>query len=94
MGTPQGKKLGPILRFICCNGVSFDGCSKVQYADDTTLHQEVGNVSDNVAGSIEQAQWSVSINMILNDIKIVILNVAFTAGEGTDILPSASAIFL
>ena len=104
VGTPQGTKLGPILWLIYSNDFDIENFNKVQYADDTTIYRPVRNLSDNVSAGIEQAMaWSETNNMILNNDKAVILNVAFSDREGMndpipfhcgDIVPSKSAKFL
>ena len=76
----------------------------MQYADDTTIYKPVKNFSDNVSDGIKQAvEWSKCNNMLLNNDKTVILNVAFSEKDGidnpisfdnTDIVPSNSAKFL
>ena len=78
--------------------------NKVQYADDTTIYRPVRNLSDNVSAGIEQAMaWSETNNMISNNDKTLILNVAFSDREGmndplpyhcADIVPSKSVKFL
>jgi len=88
---------------IYSNDISFDGFSKVQYADGTTIYMPIRSASENVAQGIAQAhQWSLSNNMLLNDSKTVILDVAFSERlgindpvtyDGTDIHSANSAIF-
>ena len=99
---PQAPtKLGPILWLLYYNDLDIKGCSKVQYAADTAVYKAIKTTNNtNIGEAIEQANmWSINNNMLLNQSKTTILNVALSENKLSDKVvqqtsPSNTAKFL